>query len=237
VSEGPNGHVPRELVDSFGANARLLYSSEDVEDTLLRLCESAVSLIPGCDFASLSLLEQDTIATHGATHPLAERLDRIQYDEHEGPCWEAALEDRIFCSNDITHDSRWPRFSARARKEGGVGALLACRVVDPRSTTRTVGALNIYAERTDAFDDEDAMAAVLLAAVAGGVVDAARRQSELREAMESRDVIGQAMGILMAQHRITSEEAIERLRAASQRLNVRLRDLAMRITASASLVN
>jgi AmiR/NasT family two-component response regulator len=70
------------------------------------------------------------------------------------------------------------------------------------------------------------MLATLYAAHAAVIIDAARREVQLREAMASRDVIGQAKGILMAQGGVNADEAFGQLRLASQRLNVKLRDLA-----------
>lgn len=51
----------------------------------------------------------------------------------------------------------------------------------------------------------------------------------LTEALESRDVIGQAKGILMASQGISVDEAFDILRRASQRLNVKLRDVAAQV--------
>ena len=49
--------------------------------------------------------------------------------------------------------------------------------------------------------------------------------------MSSRAVIEQAKGVLMAEQGCLPEEAFELLRAASQRENVKLREIAERIVA------
>jgi AmiR/NasT family two-component response regulator len=95
-----------------------------------------------------------------------------------------------------------------------------------------LGALNVYGADPAAFDDADQQVAMLLAAVAGVLLDAAQRQAQLTEALESRGLIGQAMGILMAQSEIPADEAFDQLRAASQRMNIKLRDLATTIAES-----
>ena len=105
--------------------------------------------------------------------------------------------------------------------------MLACRLQVARETGPIIlGALNLYALTADAFSDEDALVTVLLASHGAVVLDASARQASLRAAMESRDVIGQAKGILMERYRISDATAFDRLRTASQNMNRRLRDIA-----------
>jgi AmiR/NasT family two-component response regulator len=73
---------------------------------------------------------------------------------------------------------------------------------------------------------------MLLAAIAAALLDAAQREAQLTAALETRGLIGQAMGILMAQSDIDADTAFDQLRSASQRMNVKLRDLARSITES-----
>ncbi|HVW35307.1 MAG TPA: ANTAR domain-containing protein, partial [Acidimicrobiia bacterium] len=51
----------------------------------------------------------------------------------------------------------------------------------------------------------------------------------LREALESRDTIGQAKGILMARRGCTADAAFEALRRVSQQRNVKLRAIAEQV--------
>jgi AmiR/NasT family two-component response regulator len=97
---------------------------------------------------------------------------------------------------------------------------------------RALGALNIYGAAPGAFDAADHEVAMLLAAVAAVLLEAAQREAQLTAALESRGLIGQALGILMAQSDINADEAFDQLRAASQRMNVKLRDLARSIAES-----
>jgi len=50
--------------------------------------------------------------------------------------------------------------------------------------------------------------------------------ANLRKAVESRDVIGQAKGILMERYKLTADEAFDRLRERSQHSNRRVAELA-----------
>ena len=62
-----------------------------------------------------------------------------------------------------------------------------------------------------------------------------RLGNDLQQALLSRDVIGQAKGILMERLKITPEDAFDVLRHASQHLNVKLRELAREITETGEL--
>jgi GAF domain-containing protein len=236
-SEAPEVQIPAERIPpqvdaSLVDSVALLHVSDDVDETMLRVTEIVCRLIEGCAFCSVSAFDGDAIRTLGATDPRAEEIDRIQYQTRQGPCWVAATEKRhLAYTPNNAQDERWPEFSRRTAAEAGLFSLMACRLVvgDP---PRALGALNIYGAEPNAFDHADQQVAMLLAAVAGVLLDAAQREAHLSAALESRGLIGQAMGILMAQSDITSDEAFGQLRAASQRMNVKLRDLARSIAES-----
>jgi hypothetical protein len=108
-----------------------------------------------------------------------------------------------------------------------VQSILALRLFIEETT---LGALNLYSRRDDAFDDEARAVGAVFAAHAAVALSTAQHEAQMDEALASRDLIGQAKGILMARERVTSDKAFEMLRDASQRLNVKLRDLAERVT-------
>jgi GAF domain-containing protein len=219
----------RSLVEAFAEIAAHVYSSEDDEDSMRRITETARHAIHGCDAASLSLLERQGPVTRAATDELAEAGDQIQYEEHEGPCLDAAMERRWLVVPDMARDGRWTRSSRRLADELGVRSMFSCRLALDAAPHQTLGGMNLYSTRPDAFPDEDQMLAILLASLGAVVVDASRQQAHLREGLKSRQVIGEAIGILRAQTHVTSEEAFAMLVGASQRMNLKLRDLARRI--------
>lgn len=224
-----DGLPASRVIELFAETANRLYASEDVDETLLRITSTMVAVIGPCDVASVSLLDGHSIVTRGATDPIAEHIDAIQYETGQGPCLSAASEQTFVHTPDTAHDERWPEFSRRCAQEQGVVSSLSCRLVTRAGNTTTLGALNLYALKRNAYSDDDQMAAVLFASHAGVVVDAAATQAHLRRAIESRDQIGQAKGILMERFKISADEAFAQLRTASQHLNVKLRDLAVRI--------
>jgi len=230
--EDPTGEIPVQLRSDLVDSIDLLAIADDLDDTVSRLTEVARRVVAGCDFCSVSALGGDLIKTLGATDPRAEIIDAIQYDTREGPCWVAATERRrLVVTADTSKDDRWPEFSRRTASEVGVVSMMACRLVTG-TPPRALGALNYYGAVPDAFSEDDQHLAILLAAVTSVVLDAAERQAQLTEALETRSLIGQAMGILMAQSDVTAEVAFDQLRSASQRMNMKLRDLAQAIAGS-----
>jgi GAF domain-containing protein len=224
----PSGPFSAELLAAFIETAHSLYASEDLDETLGRVTAAAVDVIGGCDLASVSSLEEGGILTRAATGSLARDVDAIQYASGEGPCLDAAHRVPFVYTADMAADHRWPRFSDQAAAHG-IKSLVSCRLAVAADPDHTLGSINLYGRARDAFDPNDRLLAMLFAAHATVVLDASRRQAHLRQAMESRDVIGQAKGILMSQTNVTSDEAFDQLRRASQRMNVKLRDLAERV--------
>jgi GAF domain-containing protein len=228
------------LADGLGAlldadlqeSVALLQVTDDVDETMLRVANLACAMIEGCTFCSVSELAGATIRTRGANDNRALDVDGIQYDTRQGPCWVAATErERLVYTANNAEDQRWPDFSRRSAAEVGVFSLLSCRLVIGEPA-RALGALNMYGDQPAAFERADLQIAMLLAAIAAALLDAAQREAQLTAALETRGLIGQAMGILMAQSDITADEAFGQLRAASQRMNVKLRDLARSIAES-----
>lgn len=235
VPGGDGNPPPAELSDALHEIARQLYVSEDLDEALLQLTSLATSMIEGCDVASVSLLDETgQLLTLAATEEVAHRLDELQYREQEGPCLETATRDRWLYTPRLGDDGRWPRFSRAVAEEFGMGSLLSCQLARVQAPQDRTGAVNLYSRRPDAFTDADGMIGLLVGAHAGVLVDAARERADLRRALQSRDVIGQAKGILMAQHGLDEDEAFAQLTEVSKRFNVKLRDLARLVTDAAA---
>ncbi len=230
TSHNATGTQPtRALIDEFAQIAAHVHSSEDYEDSMRRITDAAVHAIDGCEVASISLLERSGPVTYAATGSLADRGDAIQYEEREGPCLDAAMQERWVYTRDLSASDRWPRSSTRLVSELGVASMFSCRLALEAAPNKTLGGINMYATRKDAFTDQDQMLAILLSSLGAVVVDASRQQAHLRAAIESRQLIGEAIGIMRAQRSMSREEAFTALSKASQRMNVKLRDLAEQI--------
>jgi transcriptional regulator with GAF, ATPase, and Fis domain len=220
----------RSLLDAFQEMAAHVHASEDYEDTYRRITSTAAHTITGCDAASISTIEKGKPITHGSTGALASDGDQIQYDEGEGPCLDAAMHERWVYTPDMAKTRKWPHSSKRLLGELGVQSMLSCRLSLDAAPHQTLGGINLYSRARDGFTDEDQMLALLLSSLGAVVVDASRQQAHLRAAIESRQIIGEAIGILKSQGGVSSEQAFDMLSKASQRMNVKLRDLAQQIT-------
>jgi GAF domain-containing protein len=138
--------------------------------------------------------------------------------------------------DDVRTEQRWPDYVAHAQ-ETGVRSSLSVPLPYQGSS---IGALNIYSTKPAAFATPAALGAAMetaeVVAIAVANADALWQVSEqarnMRLAMESRAVIEQAKGVLMAQRHVTAEQAFEILREASQRYNRKLRDISRGIVES-----
>ncbi len=225
---------PRPVIEAFSELAQRIHTSEDYENSLRRITETATEPIRGCDSASMSLLEKGAPVTHAATDQAALDADQIQYDENEGPCLDAAMEHPWVYANNLAIDQRWHKSSRRIADEIGMQSLISCRLTLDAAPNHALGGLNLYSRSVDAYTDEDQMMSILLASLGAVVVDASRQQAHLRAAIESRQVIGEAIGILRSQQNVSSEAAFQMLSNASQRMNVKLRELALKITSGSA---
>jgi GAF domain-containing protein len=203
-----------------------LLDAGSVHETLQRTVGLAVSTIPGCEHAGVSIVHNHKIATPAATDSIPLRVDAIQYEVGEGPCLNAIAKSQAFKTDDLAVEPRWPQFSARAREETGVRSMLAFRLF---ARGHALGSLNLYSKQEAAFGVDADEIGALFAVLAAAALAAAQSEEGLKIALQSRDVIGQAKGILMERHRITDDEAFEMLKRASQKLNVRLAGVAERV--------
>jgi GAF domain-containing protein len=220
-----------EAVNMVAELASELVDTPSLEELLERALSLATDIVPGCEQAGISLLQDRVVDTPASFGELAAMCDRLQEQLGDGPCVTALLESDIIRIDDIRDDTRWPEFAAGAAR-AGVRSMLACRLATQRDK---LGALNLYSTSPGAFTAESEAMAVGYAAHVSLALSALDRESNLRRALESREVIGQAMGILMERHRITASQAFDVMVHASQRSNVKLRLIAEELVRTGSL--
>jgi GAF domain-containing protein len=206
--------------------ARVLLEDNDVDTTLGRICHLAVETVAGCETAGVSIASSKKVTSRSRTDELPRVLDEIQSETQEGPCVDAIKEHEVFLTGSLAQEERWPNFARRAHAETGVQSILSLRLF---ASETTLGALNLYSRQADAFDDQDIAVGSVFAAHAAVALSNARQQADLEQKAESRNVIGMAKGIVMARQHVSDTEAFDILRRASQRMNVKLRDLAAQI--------
>jgi transcriptional regulator with GAF, ATPase, and Fis domain len=217
-----------EVAEVFAKVARTLAEDhDDMTSALDKIVHLAVSTLDACEFAGISFVEKKDITSPASSNDLPRVLDRIQSETGEGPCIDAIKEHGVFQTGDLRREDRWPQFSRRAHGETGVLSILSIRLFIEEDT---MGALNLYSTVRNAFDDSDVALASVFAVHASVAMSTARREEGLERKAASRDVIGQAKGILMARSGVSDDEAFAMLKAASQRMNVKLRDVAREVT-------
>jgi GAF domain-containing protein len=233
TDDQPYGHV----AVTFSEIARTLFSAKTVGGTLQQIVDFAVLTVEGCDAAGISLLTGSRVTTPVYSHPVALEVDSVQYETGEGPCLDAITKEAMVSAEDLAEDPRWPIFGPRAATLG-MRSLLSCRL--SANANGTLGALNLYAGLPRAYGVIDRTTALIFATHAGIALGAAEaledatvslnteihRVENLRGALASREVIGQAEGILIERERITADQAFAVLRRASQHLNIKLREVA-----------
>jgi GAF domain-containing protein len=223
---------PQILENAVRSLSRLLLAEETLETTHGRVASLACRTLPPCDLASVTMINDGRPSTPVQTDPLAADLDSVQYRSRRGPCLEAYQVGKIVREKISERAERWPEFSTAAEK-AGVHSVLAVPLV---ANDHAIGALNLYSKSPAGYDEAAEDTARLFsqqAAVACANAEVYWRTfsltEHLREALESRDVIGQAKGILMARRNCTADAAFELLRQASQHHNIKLREIAEQV--------
>ncbi|MFC5142612.1 ANTAR domain-containing protein [Actinomycetospora rhizophila] len=222
------GDLTRELLAAPGTGG--------MDAVLDRVVTVGRRVVPGADVVSVTLRRggHEGYATPAFSDELAVRLDAVQYEHDEGPCVRALEAGGLGVagSEDLARDGTFPRFGPAAA-EIGAGSVFAVGLFPVGEKRPLRGALNFYRRATGGFGRSEREAALLLAAHVSTalayvtVTEAAELHDvQFQTALDSRDVIGQAKGILMERRGLDAGAAFDVLRRASQDLNVKLRDVA-----------
>jgi GAF domain-containing protein len=231
---------PDGLENAVRILSRLLLAEETLEATLGRVAGLACRTLPGCELASVTMMREGRPSTAVQTAPEVSTLDAAQYAAGTGPCLEAYRTRQVVRADLAEADDRWPTFHQAAAGVEVLSVLAVPLIV----ADQPVGAVNLYSKTSRGFSESDEETALLFseqAAVACANSEVYWRTysltEHLREALESRDTIGQAKGILMARRNCTSDEAFEALRKVSQRRNVKLREIADKVIYTGGLLD
>lgn len=208
--------------------ARTLYQRRGGHGGVVaELAEHAAAVLPGVDYANVTVTSgPSSIDTPAATHPCAVQLDDIQRRLAEGPCLSSAWHNKTVHVEDLETETRWPRFRAEALANTPVRSVMGFQLF---VTGRSMGSLNVFAERPRAFDGQTRRLGSLFATHTALVWDAARREAQFQEALASRDIIGQAKGMIMERYHLDAGQAFDMLRTLSHDSNTALSDVAARI--------
>ncbi|TKV57342.1 ANTAR domain-containing protein [Nakamurella flava] len=224
-------------VDALAVVARRLALADDLSVLLAELPKVAPLVVAGAEHVSVTLIDKGRITATSAGDDVARRWASCQQQTGEGPTIDALRgETGIVVVPDLAGDQRWSRWRALLAQEwpgAPGGALLALRLDAGRGQQAT---LTLHSRRPRSFDRGATSAATALSIHASIAMATVAKHDNLRVALESRDTIGQAKGILMERLRVTADEAFDLLVGASQRTNRKLRDIAEQLTTTGELV-
>ena len=226
------------LSQSLSAMASAILGEESLAATLDLVVSLAMSALPDLYGASVTLAATRQLKTLSATSQTVNDIDAQQYEARRGPCVEASATGIVQHAVGAVATERWPEFGAASAAQGIASVLSTPLTI----SERTIGALNLYGLAEDTFGESATRMASAFARHAAAVLsnavsiaDAEATNRNLAEALATRQIIGQAMGIIMARERCSTDRAFEVLRLASQRTNRKVREIAEQIVHSTEL--
>jgi len=221
-----------DLARRLAEAARGLQQQLDPQQVLDRVVSLAVAMVPGADEATITMVrERRHVYSAAATGELARWFDVLQNETGEGPCLDAMWQQQTVRVDDLATDPRWPLLGPRAGARG-VGSMLCLQLFVHEDT---LGALDLVAHETAAFTDESEHIGLLLASHAAIAVADAQKLGHAAIALVSRDIIGQAKGILMERFKITADQAFDVLAKVSQDTNRKVNAVAEDLTRTGTL--
>lgn len=214
----------------FARLGELFYQGDRFEHAYDAVCRAARLLVPACDHASVLLLGPDGWTTMGASDEVARTVDLLQQEAGTGPCLDAVDEQSPQLAPDLgSSPSPWPALRERIVAATPVRSMVGFRIVSRR---RKLGALNVLSDRAHGFGTEAVNQGAVLAAFVSVAAQAAWQRMEaetLRKGLQSNREIGEAVGLLMAYHKVDADHAFAVLKTTSNELNLKLNVVAERV--------
>jgi len=216
----PDVHV----LENFASR---LAQSDSVTETLTVILTSAVVALPGVDVASVTVLQPDeSLETAAFTNPVALEIDEAQQETGEGALFSLGDDEWRLSVADVADEARWPKYGTKVSALG----IRPQTSIKLRVTGRRVAVLNLYARETGAIEAHHDLIE-LFVTHAALAIDFGEAVDQLSEALRSRKMIGQALGLVMGQYGMTEEQAFAYLRRISQDRNVKLREVCVQVVA------
>ncbi|HEY0165537.1 MAG TPA: GAF domain-containing protein [Jatrophihabitans sp.] len=224
--KGSTAQPPPDLLTELSNLAAVLAGRRSAQEVLDQAVRAAGHAVSGAEQASICLVDEDGIGqSPSSTGELATECDRAQCQLGEGPCLQALPEGQVLRIDDLSAETRWPAWAVRARALGA-GSMLASQLTTARGV---LGTLNLYSSRPHAFDSTADALVQVLAAQVGIALARVDNEANLQAAIQNRQLIGQAVGILMERHRLGPTAAFDLLVEASQFSQLKLREIALRV--------
>ncbi|MBY0285944.1 MAG: GAF and ANTAR domain-containing protein [Mycobacteriaceae bacterium] len=210
------------LAQTLGDLAVEMQAKADSQDTLQTIVNAAAEIVPGARWAGISLIDRERVVVKVPTDPIVAKLEDLQVELGDGPCLTALRDQQTVRIEDTKSDTRWPQFADQA-VELGVRSVLSLQLVARRGK---LGALNVYGTEAGVFGDDSVETGVILAQHAAVAMAGSAAEVQFQTGLASRDIIGQAKGLLMQRDNLTGVQAFAMLTRASQDTNMKLADVA-----------
>lgn len=189
----------------------------DRKSVLAELTLNSVTAMPGAQCAGITLSTRDgKIETPSSSNEYPALLDEIQQRHEQGPCLSAAWEHHRIRIDNMEAETRWPHYCRDALRETPIRAVVSYQLY---SDHNQMGAMNFYADKPNAFDEDALEMGYILASHVAVAWSMVRRDEQFRSALASRDIIGQAKGMIMERFKIDAVQAFELLKRLSQSSN------------------
>ncbi|MDT5145704.1 MAG: hypothetical protein QOC58_349 [Mycobacterium sp.] len=224
-----SGHS--KLVGDIAHLVQLLQREVTDGDALLsELTQNAVKVVPGASHAGITVADRGgNVHTASSTGPYPVLIDKFQQKHREGPCLSAAWHQHMIQIDDLTLDDRWRAFSRDTVEQTPIRSIMSFQLF---ADHKKMVALNFYAEQPAIFDDDAVEAGLILATHAALAWKLVRREEQFRSALGSRDIIGQAKGMLMERFKIDAVQAFDLLKRLSQNSNTPVAAVARQVVES-----
>ena len=180
--------------------ARQLYSESDPQAVMERIVHAAVVEIAPATAVAITLLRKGEITSPAHSSALAARVGTIQSRTGEGPCVDTSRQELTVRTDDLRTETRWPIFAAEAVEHG----VLSVESFQLFVGADSMGALDVYSDTANTFNANAKNDGLLLASHAAIALAGSLKVANLYAAIESRDLIGQAKGILMERYKLTA---------------------------------
>ena len=219
-----------DVAQALAEGARTLHATHTLDETLDAIVHTARDTVDGMDHAGISITHRDgtKVETCAATDQLVWDLDTVQYKLGEGPCLSAISSeqpDQLVVVEHMRRDERWPLF-ARHAVAAGVGAQMGIQLYDENGT---IGGLNLYSTSTETVSQDAILVAELFATHAALALGRRRKEDQLTQALDTRLVIGQAVGVVMQTYQLDRDRAFQYLVRVSRNSNTKLREIAREV--------
>jgi hypothetical protein len=219
-----------QVTEAIAAAARTIHHPESLDEVLLQIATAAREALPEFDLIGISTLEGKNVLTRAVTDPKVYELDKLQYSEDEGPCVDTLGKAHLVVVPELRHEQRWPRYVPKAVQLGLRSQMAIKLTIDEEGT---LGGLNMYSTLSDDIDPEAPSIAELFARHAAVALGGARHVTNLNQALQTRKVIGEALGILMERYQLSEDRAFAFLVRASNTSNLKVHTIAQELVDAA----